>query len=564
MMKRVVLSFAGAFMSFVAFAQLTPLDQAKKDISDGRLTSAVSALQAQVQQNPSSAEANYWLGQAYLAQRIENPAAIDKARSHYQNALNATSQNPLIVVGNGHVEMLDGKETEARTHFNAAIEQTASRKNKRYGDPEILKAFIRAVSDGTAKMGDIDLAIAKSKNLEELEAMDAETYVNVGKIHLKRGGEYGGPAKRAFDDALAKNGDYAEAYYRIGKIFESQRNIQEYLGYYIRATQADSKFLPAYLSLYDYYKNRDVNEAKKYMTGYLENADKNLENDYWAADFEFRSGNYQQSLERGKQIEASLNGEKFPKVYKLYAYNYDRLGDSLQALQNMEKYMAEEHPERISADDYSMMATVYLKVPEYMERADAMTEKAVEMDTVLDNKLDYMKNIADVYASRENFGGQYKWLEKSMLIREDTTARNFYFITDAAHKAGNYEAADKWASRYIASYPDQVQGYFLRTRSAIAADPDTSMGSALPAVDQYITFLKTDSATNKNRIISQIGYKIYYYLVKANDFQNALKSSNEILAMDPENEYAQMTKAEAERLLRIAGTRQEGSNSRPK
>ncbi len=553
-----ILSLTAAFVSFAAISQTSPIDQARKDIMDNRFTSAISTLKTQVQQNPASPEANYWLGQAYLAQRAEEPEALNLARDIYQKAMTATSQNPLIVVGTGHVEMLDGKEAASRAHFAAAIEATANRKNKRYGEPEILKAVIRAIADGTSQMGDRDLAIAKGKNLEELAATDAETYVNLGKVHLKGGGEYGGPAKRAFDDALAKDGSYAEAFYRIGKIFESQRNVSEYLGYYIRAVQADEKFLPAYLALYDYYKNRDVNEAKKYMDGYLANADKNLENDYWAADFEFRAGNYQQSLQRGKQIEASLNGTKFPKVYKLFAFNYDRLGDSIQALQNMEKFMKEEHPSKITSDDYSAMATIYLKVPQYVAQADAMTEKAVALDTVVENKLQYMKAIADAYAAQESYDGQYKWLKKSMEIREDTTAYNYFYLIDAAHKSGNYPEADKWAVRYINSYPDQTQGYALRVRSAQAADVDTSQGTAIPAIDQYVEFLRKDTATNKSRIITQLGYKIYYYLVKAGDYQKALEFSNAILAMDPENDYAKMTKAEAERLLKAMGNRTTG------
>jgi tetratricopeptide (TPR) repeat protein len=136
-----------------------------------------------------------------------------------------------------------------------------------------------------------------------------------------------------------------------------------------------------------------------------------------------------------------------------------------------------------------------------------------------------------------------------MAIRPDTTARNYYFIIDAAIKAGEYGAADTLSSKYIASYPDQAQGYFLRNKAAILSDADTSKGTAIPAIDQYNTFLRQDTAKNKNRIITNIGYKVYYYANKTRDYEKAIAALDEILALDPENTYAKSAKAQLQKIM---------------
>ena len=60
----------------------------------------------------------------------------------------------------GHVELLQGKATDARQHFEAAI--TASH-GKKGNDPAVLNAVARANIDAyteSKKQGDLDYAIA--------------------------------------------------------------------------------------------------------------------------------------------------------------------------------------------------------------------------------------------------------------------------------------------------------------------------------------------------------------------------------------------------------------------
>ena len=567
MMKRVL------FFMVAMVAALSPVfaqtqQDAYRDLTDGRLLKAQKDFEALVAKEPGNPEFNYWLGQVYLLQgQLPNVSVQqqqllrEKAKGVFSKGLEATKQNPLLVVAMGQIDLLEGKAADARTKFDAAIAATANKKNKKYGDPAILNAIVRANSVGDSRTGDAAYAIEKATQSEELQGGTPDMFTSLGIIYLKGGGENGGLAKRAFEKALDIDPNFAAAYWRVGRIFESQKNPEMFLGFYEKAINANPRFAPAYLSLYNYYSNRDVNKAKQYLDFFIANADKDRETDYFYADYLFRAGQYQESLKKGQEIEAALAGDKFPKVFKLYAFNYDRLRDSVKAMDYMEKYMNEELPERISGEDYANMASYYLKVPGNTTKAEIVAEKAIAADTSVQGKLDIMESLANAYSAQQEWKGYYKWLSRKQQLKPDNSARAYYFLADAAYKAKEYVAAQEVATEYIKLYPDQPQGYLFKYRAAVAADPDTSTGSAIPAVDEYTNFLMKDTVKNKGRIIQNHGYKVYYYLVKAQDYGKALESANAILAIDPSNSYGAMAKSEAERLLKATGGKGTGSGA---
>ncbi|MES2647520.1 MAG: tetratricopeptide repeat protein [Bacteroidota bacterium] len=542
MMKRLCLSLVAIAVNLAVFAQT--VQDGVKFLYYEQYQKAKEVFNKLVAANPADAEANYWLGQTLI-----DDDSVAAARAHYAKAMTATSQNPLIMVGMGHVELLEKKNAEARAHFDAAIEVTKSKKNKNFGDPQILAAVGRANAGGGTDIGDPVYGIEKLNQASQLDPTNPEIMLNIGISQLKRGGEYGGEAKKAFDAALERNPKYAKSYMRIGRIFETQKNTPLFLENYNKAIEADPAFSPAYLQLYTYYQNRDVNKAKELLDKYIANTEKNRETDFFYADYLFRAGKYQESLAKAKELEATLNGEAYPKIHKLFAYNYDRLGDSITAKKEMDLYMTQENPAKLTGDSYAYMAALALKADKDAVKAEENITKALAVDTVLENKIGYMRTLADAFAANQDFKGQYKWLNNMMAIRADTTARNYYFIIDAAIKAGEYGAADSFSSKYIASYPDQPQGYFMRNKAAILADADTSLGTALPAIEQYNAFLMADTAKNKNRIISNIGYKVYYFANKAKDYPKAIEALNEILALDPSNSYALSAKKQLEQIL---------------
>jgi Tfp pilus assembly protein PilF len=541
MMKRLFLSVVSITMAAGVFAQ--SVQDGIKALYYDQYKKAKDILGKAVVSNPADAEANYWLGQAFL-----DDDDVAKAKEVYTKALTATNQNPLIVVGLGHVELLEGKKAEARAHFDGALEPTKTKKNKKYGDPQLLAAIGRANADGGSAFGEPDYGIEKLTQAAELDPKNPEIMISTGLNYLKKGGEFGGKAKSAYESALDRDPNYAEAYLRIGKIFESQRNTELFLENYNKSVSTDPKFVPGYLALYNYYSNRDVNKAKEYLDKYMANTEKDRETDYFYADYLLRAGRYQESLDKAKEIESALNGESYPKVYNLMALNYERLGDSLTAKTNVEKYLSLEVPAKISAESYSNMANIFIKTGD-AAKADEMANYAIGMDTVLENKLKIMASLADANAAAKNFKGEYDWRRRAMDVKPDSSARNYYFLINSAINGGAYAAADTFSQKYISSYPDQAQGYYFRVKAAMLADVDTTLGSAIPAIDEYNAFLAKDVEKNKSRIITNVGYKVYFYANKAKDYEKAIAALDEILAVDATNQYALSAKEQLQKIL---------------
>ena len=351
-MKKLTFLFISLlFTSQILLAQ--SVDEGRKFLYYGRITSAISTLEKAVAANAKDADAIYWLGQAHL--NNENVAA---AKAVYQKALQEGVNAPLVWVGMGHVELLEGKKNEAKQRFEAAITNSKSR-NK--DNPSILNAIGRANADGASTTGDPMYAIELLKKAAMLDAKNPEIPVNIGINYLKLGNDRGGDAYGAFEDALRIDPNYARANYRLGKIFLSQNNVAKFEEYYNKAISTDSKFAPAYLDLYNYYALRDVNKARGYLEGFMANADKDCSVDYFYADYLFRSGQYQESLNKGKAME---NGacKTYWSLKLLYAYNYDRLGDTIQARDNIVSFMNSTPKEKVLSEHYIFAANALKKV----------------------------------------------------------------------------------------------------------------------------------------------------------------------------------------------------------
>ncbi len=513
------------------------VEAGKRFLYYNRFTSAKQTLEKAVAANPKDANATYWLGQTLLS--TENAAGkkdIAAAKALYQKALNEGVNDPMIWIGMGHVELLEGKKNEARQRFESAI--TASIKKKKE-DPNILNAIGRANADGGTEIGDPAYAIEKLKRAAELDPKNPEIFVNLGINYLKAGGERsGGDAYEAFGNALRIDPKYALANFRLGKIFQSQNNKEKFEQYFTAAIENDPAFAPSYIELYNYYQNRDINKAREYLDKYIANSDKDCNTEFYYADYLFRSGKYQESLTKVKDLE---NGacKGFPQLKVLYAYNYDRLGDSLQAKSNIESYLNTTDPALIKPEQYMFAASVLKNIQGSEQNAITYLEKALEFDTARATRFMYMDTIASLYRKLGMMPERLTWLRKSYTTNPNPSNLDIYNIGDAAFNAGQFVLADSMFNNYKTTYPDQIYGYLGLSKTAIARDKDTTTGSAVPAVLDYINILKkTDAQRYKSQIIQNYGYLVYVHANVQKDYPAAVKDLEGILEVDPENSYA--------------------------
>jgi len=281
MKKSAIVLFFSALASLSALAQ--NVQQGVNDLYAERYQSAKSTFEKLLATNPNNIEANYWLGQTYIANND-----INGAKSVYDKAATASNNAPLILVGQGHVELLQGKQNEAKQHFESAINAS---KGKKGNDPIILNAVGRAITESYSeeRKTDLDYAIAKLNEASQLAPTNQDIWLNLGNAYRKK--RDGGNAVQAY----TKAGNFAPALYKIGYIYESQKSLRQpndwdiVLENYNKAIAADPRFAPAYMRLYNYnlFGKQDFATAESFANKYVSASDPGVENTYLQAQTKF-------------------------------------------------------------------------------------------------------------------------------------------------------------------------------------------------------------------------------------------------------------------------------------
>ncbi len=490
--------------------------------------SAKAVLQKAYDANPKDPQTIYWLGIALVAKNREvlSKEGVASARALYQKALQDGVNDPLIWVGQGTLDILDGNNVNAaKQKFEQAITTTTETKGKNKGKPSaaILNAIGYANSLGSSTTGDPAYGVEKLKQASTIDLNNADIYINMGVCYLKMGGENGGEAVKAFQEANLRDTKSGRALWRTGKIYQSQNNKESLELFFNGAIQAEPAFPAPYLELFNYYANRDVVKAKSYLDDFLKYADKDPLNDFFYAEYLFRAGKYAESLAKAKEIEASAGGvAAVPRLSVLYAYNYDRLGDSLAAKDNVLKFFNAKLD--IQSTDYDLAVKLLSKFPGNEAQAVGYLEQAIANDTSRVNKLNYMNQAADIYGKAKMYKEQLGWMRKVVDAKGAMGEGDYYRLTSAAVNAKDIPQAIELAKKYMTAYPDKPQPYSFYKKAAIASDPDTTSGKGVEYL-QYLDSVYT--VVNKEKFKKDIFlneyYSILYYISKT----NSLKKSTE-------------------------------------
>jgi Tfp pilus assembly protein PilF len=488
--------------------------------------SARETFQKLVDASPQDPQAIYWLGQALLATDGGEPSKeqIASTKALYQKGLGSIGSDPWLVTGMGHVELLErGDINSAKQKFEQAITASTETKGKTKGkaNPAILNAIGRANAKVGSGLGDNLYAIDKLNQAGQLDLTNADIYINKAVNYLKMGGENGGEAVKAYQEAVTRDPKSALAYYKIGKVYQSQNNKELFEQNFDNAITADPSCPLPYFAYYLYYANKDVNKAKEYLDKYVANADRDPKTDYFVAEYLFRAGKNDESLAKIQELEKSAGGNEIPRLSILSAYNYDRKGDSLQAKANLEKFFANAPADKIEPSDYELAVKVLTKFPGSEAQAATYLEKAIATDTARINKLNYMQQGADMYAKAKNPTEQLIWMKRMVELKGTTTEGDYYRITAAALSAKDYPQTIDWAKKYMAAFPDKPQPYTFYRKAAIASDPDTTNGKGVEQLQYIDSIYNLNKDKYKKELFLNKYYTILYYINK----QNTIKKS---------------------------------------
>lgn len=536
MMKRVLsLIVTIVVLGNSLFAQ--SVEDAKKFLYYERYKSAKDAFEKIIAANPNDINAVYWLGQTLLD--MKDSVA---AKAVYEKALGSNGSAPLLLAGMGQILLMEGKKDEARQQFETAVNFSKGK------DVEVLNAI--ALANVKAKAGDATYAIEKLNQATQTKKFkNADTYLIMGNAYRKL--IDGGNAVTSYNKALEISPNLAAAKNGIGKIYETQKNQEYYLKAYEDAVVLDPAYAPAYFNLFYHYYFRDVNKAGDYLNKYIANTDKGPETEYINTDYTYAKGDFAGARQSAEALIQQYGDKVNPRMYRMIAFTADTLGDLQAAKAAMDTFLVKSEVgpdvEDIKSTDYEQMAKITSKIPELKDSAFVYYEKAIEMDTVMANKLKIIESAAAYAKSTGNRTLEADMLGTAYRMQKDPSPRDLYNWAYANYQAGNYAKADTlFCNEYITKYPDQIYGYLWCARAKQAQD--TTMEKGL-AVDAYKTLAKKaielDTAGNgqfKPYAINANFYLVSYYNDIAKEKDTAIFYTDEVLKIDPENANAMNVK----------------------
>ena len=531
MRKIKIISFLLSFLisANILFAQ--SIDEGKRFLYYERYNSAKDVFNKLVNANPNNVDAVYWLGQTYLGEEDSI-----SAKALYQKTLNANPNSPLMLVAMGHIALLENQNNDARNRFETAISLTKGK------DYNVINAIARANVD--TKAGDAVYAIGKIKTIPE-NKRTAEIWTTLGDAYRKL--IDGANAQLAYQSALAVDPNYARASFMIGRLYQTQGFTQElyYMKYYNEAITKDPKFAPVYVWLSQYYYKRDINKAKEYLDKYIAVADADTQNCYYQASYLYASGQYQQTITKANECISVGGKNPHPSLFGLKAFAYDKLGDSANAKTFFEMYFQKQNPEKLESGDYAKYGLVLLKFPGNEATAAGYIQKAIALDTLEENKIEYITSVANSYLASKNYNEAAKWYTKLFSIKKNVTKTDIYNAGYNYYRGGNYKATDSIFGLYQQKYPEDILGVYMRARASEGIDTAGVLGLAKPYYEKVIQLgeASTDTARVKSQLIVAYNYMIAYYYNVKKDKATALSYNDKILAIDPTNAQAIANKA---------------------
>ncbi len=539
-----MMGVAFALTGLNAQVPVSPLNEGLKLMRYEKNKSALAFFKDAYDKNAKDPETIFWYGQAILAQNgsgAPEKAFVQSTKDLYKKAADELGSNAWILVGTAHVQLLEAGVSAdlnaIKQTLEVAITTTLNTKGKFKGKPsqEIVNAIGYIHSEVPSNVGDHQYAIDKIK--ETISAYEGtpvlpSLYVNLGINYLKLGGENGGEAVTAFLEAVSREPQNAYPYYRIGKVYQSQNNVESFDEYFKKSLEADSKFAPTYFALYQYYADKNTETAKQNLDLFLQNADKDPALDIFNADYLFRAGQYDASLAKAKELEASIGVAALPRLGVLLAYNYDRKGDSVQAKSYIEQFINTSAADKILNTDYELAVKVLSKFQGNEAVLAGILEKAITADTVKANRLKYYKLGADMFEKSNMYVDALKWNTNYFNLRGIKDEVYYYKLSSVALNAKDGVSTTDIAKQYIAAFPDRSNGYSFNVKGSKLIDTANNMGIVFQAVTLQNEYLLKDPVKNKQALVNNY-YAMMGYFNETKDLEKAIGMCDKVLELMP-------------------------------
>lgn len=527
--KMKTIALAAIVMLFGSSTIAQTIEDGKKFLYYERYKSAKDVFQKLAGTSPADESVTYYLGQALLG--LQDVAG---AKTLYQQKLSATPNSPLVLAGMGHIGLLEGNTADARSRFETAINLSSGKRI------DVLNAVGYANCNPEVKNGDAAFAIDKLTLATTLKGFkDPEVLTNLGDAYRKNND--GSNAERSYMAASALNPNYVRATYRSGRLYQSQGYSQEalFISKYNDVIAKDPNYAPVYNTLFNYYYNTEVSKSAIYMEKWLSSSDDDGMGCYYRAIMKFGQGKNSEVITKCDECITTGGATAPVNLYGLKAFAQSKTGDSLGAKSSFEQYLQKQIPAKIGAGDYFGYATTLLKFPGNENLAAGYIEKAVALDTLESSKVSYLKTMASAYRAIKNYAASAPLYSRILGIKKNYSNVDIYNagIDYYNCNCNKFDSSILAFNKYIAKYPDDMNGYYFAALGAARIDSTMATGQGAEAYTKLIEAGEriTDKTKTKDKLIEAYAYMMQYAFNIKKDQAAAIAYADKALLLDPTN-----------------------------
>ncbi len=511
------------------FSKAQTIEEGRTFLYYEKYISAKNVFQKLVDANPNNVDAVYWLGQTLIAPLEDKDIAGAKAL--YQKTLMANSNTPLLIAGMGHIHLLEGNTSDARSQFETAINLSQGK------NIAVLNAVGFANGDFYSKAGDAGYAIDKLKQAAAIKGnKDPEVLVNLGDAYRKLAD--GSNAQLSYEAALVLRSNYARATYRIGRIYQTQGpgQFDIFMKYYNDAIAADPNYTPVYWTLFQYFYENNVTRSAEYLEKYLNAKGADEPNAcFLRAQMKYAQGLFAEAIQKSNECITAAGGNPYPNVYGVKAYSANKLGDSVNAKAAFDLYFQKQKPAKIGPTDYLTYAIILLKFPGNEALAGTYIDKAVQLDSTESDKAAHLKLVAAIYETRKQYKEAADWYKKIVMVKMMPSRTEIFNAGYNYYRSGDPQSSISVFNIFTQKYPEDVLGYYWVGKASWVIDSTMMQSMANPAFDKVIQLGEPmpDKSKVKAQLMTAYKYMIAYNANVRQNKDSALNYCDRALALDP-------------------------------
>jgi tetratricopeptide (TPR) repeat protein len=469
----------------------------------------------------STPETAFELGRLYQMRDMPDSAAI-----FFNKAAGTT---PFGQVAAGRALLAKGQVAPAETQFDAAAKATKSK------DAAILTLIAQAYGESDSKdvsKAQTYLTAAQTANKGKV---DPALMVARGDIFL-HSDQGGGEAMNSYDQAVAANPSYAQAYYKRGALSVRSRNFNAARESLNKAVELDPSYAPAYRELADmYYYAGQYDLALSTFQKYIGLAEKSPATDAQYASFLYLTKKYPDALtEVNKVLVSDPNNLTMNRLKPYLLYE---TGDYAGAGTAMDTYMSVAPADKIISEDLAYKYKIMSKTGKGNEAIAGISD-LIKKDP--SKACDFQNDLAAIYANQKDYKGAARVYSYKLTNCKGDLTDQFRLAT-AYTGDKQYTRADSVYNIILTAKPTYAPGYLNRAQVNNSLDPEGKKGLAKPYYEKYIELSKAEGADPtkfKSGVIEANG-QLGLYSANAGDKAAAIRYFEQVLVVDPGNKGAQ-------------------------